>query len=49
MYIQNFRVVWVSCHNGMTRPRVAVGGDSLRIWIVAANILNKKSEIANKG
>jgi len=30
-----------SWHHGMTRPRVAVGGNGLQIWRVAANVLNK--------
>jgi hypothetical protein len=33
----------------MTRPQVADGGDSLQIWRVAANILNKQSLTADKG
>jgi hypothetical protein len=32
----------VSCRHGMARPQVAVGGDGLQIWRVAANILNKQ-------
>jgi hypothetical protein len=42
-------VKWVPCHNGMTRPQVADTGDGLQIWIVAANILNKKSWTADRG
>jgi hypothetical protein len=37
------------CHNGMARPRVADGGDSLQIWIVADNILIKQLRTADKG
>jgi hypothetical protein len=37
------------CHHNMTRPRVADGGDSLHIWRVAVNILNKQSRTVNKG
>jgi hypothetical protein len=33
----------------MTRPQVADGGESLQIWRVAANILNKQSRTADKG
>jgi len=33
----------------MERSRVAVGGDGLQIWKLAANILNKQSRTANKG
>jgi hypothetical protein len=36
------------CHHVMTRPRVADGGDDLRIWRVAASILNKQ-QTADKG
>jgi hypothetical protein len=31
----------LSCHHGTVRSRVADGGDGIRIWRVAANILNK--------
>jgi hypothetical protein len=37
-----------SCHHGMARPQVADGGDSLQIWRVAANVLNKQSHTADK-
>jgi hypothetical protein len=33
----------------MARPRVADGGDALRLWREAANILNKQSRTADKG
>jgi hypothetical protein len=36
-------VRWVPCHHGMACPQVADGGDSLQIFRVAANILNKQS------
>jgi hypothetical protein len=36
------------CHHGMTRPRVADGGDGLQIWRLAANIWNKQSRTADK-
>jgi hypothetical protein len=42
-------VRWVPCHHGMARPQVADGRDSLQIWRVAANILNKQSRTADKG
>jgi hypothetical protein len=38
----------VPCHHGMARPQVVGGGDGLQIWRVAANILNKQSQTANK-
>jgi hypothetical protein len=42
-------VRWVPCHHGMARPQVADGGVALQVWRVAANILNKQSQTANKG
>jgi hypothetical protein len=42
-------VKWVPGQHGMARPQVADGGDGLRIWRVAANILNMQSRIADKG
>jgi hypothetical protein len=33
----------------MARPQVADGGDSLQVWRVTANILNKQSRTADKG
>jgi hypothetical protein len=47
--IQMTHVKWVPCHHGKARPQVADGGDSLQIWRVAANILNKQSRIADRG
>jgi hypothetical protein len=32
----------------MVCPQVADGGDGLQIWRVAANILNKKSQTADR-
>jgi hypothetical protein len=40
-------VKWVPCHHSMAHLQVA-HGDGLQIWMVAANILNVKSEIADK-
>jgi hypothetical protein len=40
---------WVHCHHGIARPRVADIGDSLQIWRIAANILNKQSRTADSG
>jgi hypothetical protein len=40
-------VMWVPCHHGMARPQAADGGDSLQVWTVAANILNKQSQTAD--
>jgi hypothetical protein len=42
-------VKWVPCHHGMACPQVADGGDSLQIWRVAANILNKQLQTADWG
>jgi hypothetical protein len=47
VYITNVR--WVRCHHGVTRPRVVDIGDSLQIWRVAANILDKESRTADSG
>jgi hypothetical protein len=33
----------------MACPQVADGGDGLRMWSVAANILNKQSRTTDKG
>jgi hypothetical protein len=41
--------MWVHCHQGMARPRVADRGYSLQIWRIAANILNKQSRTADSG
>jgi hypothetical protein len=49
IYVFNVHVKWVHCHHGMVRPRVADRGDSLQIWRVAANILNKQSRTADGG
>jgi hypothetical protein len=40
---------WVPCRLGMARPQVSDGGDSLQVWRVAANILNKQSRTVDKG
>jgi hypothetical protein len=42
-------VRWVPCHQGMARPQLADGGDSLQFWRVAANMLNKQLWTAEKG
>jgi hypothetical protein len=42
-------VRWVPHHDGMARPQVADGGDTLQVWRVAANILNKQSQTTDKG
>jgi hypothetical protein len=42
-------VRWVPYHHGMARPKVADGGESLQIWRVAANMLNKQSGRADRG
>jgi hypothetical protein len=48
-FVKKFRVRWVPCHRGMARPQVADGGEGLQIWRVAANILNKQSQTADRG
>jgi len=42
-------VRWVPCHHCMARPQVVDGGEGLQIRRVAANILNKQSQIADNG
>jgi hypothetical protein len=42
-------VRWVPCHHGRAHPQVADGGDTLQVWRVAANILNKQLRAADKG
>jgi hypothetical protein len=44
-------LIWahISCHHGMACPQVADAGDALQVWRVAANILNKQSQTADKG
>jgi hypothetical protein len=42
-------VRWVPCHHSMARPQVADGGNTLQVWRVAANTLNKQSRAADKG
>jgi len=37
------------CHHGMAHPQVADGGDGLQMWRVAASIVNKQSQTADKG
>jgi hypothetical protein len=45
----SIHVRWVPCHHGMARPQVADREDTLQIWRVATNILNKQSRTADKG
>jgi hypothetical protein len=33
--------MWLPCHQCLTHPQVADGGDSIQTWWVAVNILNK--------
>jgi hypothetical protein len=40
---QEYHVRWVPCHHSMARPQVADGGNTLQVWRVAANTLNKQS------
>jgi hypothetical protein len=49
MYDVLLHVRWVPCHHGMVCPQVAVGGDALQVWRVAANVLNKQLWTADKG
>jgi hypothetical protein len=34
--------IHIQFYHGMARPQVVDGGDGLKIWRVAANILNKQ-------
>jgi hypothetical protein len=36
------------CHHSMVCPRVVDAGDGLQIWYIAANILNKQLQTADK-
>jgi hypothetical protein len=40
--------MWVR-HHSMASPRVVAGGDGLQTWRVAAKILKKQSQTADKG
>jgi len=42
-------VRWVPSHHSMECPQVEDGGEGLQIWRVAANIVNKQSQTADKG
>jgi hypothetical protein len=42
-------VKWVPCHHSMACPQAADGGCGLQIWRVAANILNKQLQTADRG
>jgi hypothetical protein len=48
LYHQKYHVKWLPCHQGMAHPQVA-NRDSLQIWRVAANTLNKQSQTAEGG
>jgi hypothetical protein len=41
-------VKWVPCHHDVAHPQVVNGEDNPQIWRVAANRVNKRSQIANK-
>jgi hypothetical protein len=41
-------IKWIPCHHSVAHPQVA-DGDGLEIRRVAANILNKQSQTADKG
>jgi hypothetical protein len=48
-YLLLTHVGWVPCHDCMAHAQVADVGDGVKIWRVAANILNKQSRTADKG
>ena len=41
--------LWVCCQRDMAHRQVVDGGDSLQSRVVAAGVLNGKSQTANKG
>jgi hypothetical protein len=43
------KVVKCPYHHSMARPQLSGGRDGRNIWKVDANMLNKKSQIAEKG
>jgi hypothetical protein len=51
VFMNNSKILYEvgSFQHGMVRPRVADGADGLKIWRVAAKILNKESRTAEKG
>jgi hypothetical protein len=42
-------VKWIPYYNGMARPQVVDGGGGLKIWRIAANILNRQSRTDDRG
>jgi len=40
--------MWDPCHHGMAPPQVVNGEICLQLWRVAANVLNKQSQIPGK-
>jgi hypothetical protein len=46
---RSFHVKCVPCHHGTVHSQIAHGGECIQIWTVAANILNKQSQTADKG
>jgi hypothetical protein len=48
-YSNSHPSTWVACRHGMAGPQVADGGDTLQIWRVTANILNKQKRTGDKG
>jgi hypothetical protein len=37
-----------TCHHGILRPGIVVGGDGLQMWTVAVSLLNKQSRTVGK-
>lgn len=46
---QIFRVKGVLCHHSMAHPSISDGGYGLKMWKVAANVLNKLLQTADGG
>jgi hypothetical protein len=42
-------VTWVPCYHGIAHHQVVDGGDGPQLWKVAANVLNKEPQVADKG
>jgi hypothetical protein len=49
MVVSENHVKWVLCHHSMLHLQVVVGGDGLRIWRLAMNMLNEQLQTADGG
>jgi hypothetical protein len=39
------RVMWVYCHHSVAHPQDVVGGESFQIWVLVANMLNRRQRL----